>query len=177
MTGSLTPGGLSERLRQRREEGERRIEAERERYEERIASEFGKLGRSVRECAARELRSIESDLEAGAGRGGALLRKAWARALATAVSVLLGISIGSWGLGRWLSVRAAGLSELEARIAVQETVLAELEEKTWGLELHEAANGKYIVLPGGARTLDANDRAQELAWSVDGQPAIKLALP
>ena len=177
MAGTSMPGSLNERLRKRREEEERRIEAERQRYEALITSELGKLGASARSAAASALRSIESDLEAGTVRTGALLRKAWARTLATAISLLLGISIGSWGLAQWLSARVRTLVELEARIEEQEMTLELLEGKTWGLELHEEANGKYIVLPKGSGTLDHNDRRAVPVWTVGEQPAIKLSLP
>ena len=177
MAGTSTPGSLSERLRKRREEEEQRIEAERARYESLVRSELGKLGASASSAAASALRSIESDLDAAAGRIGALLLKAWARALAIAISLLLGISIGSWGLAQWLSLRARTLAELEARIERQERTLELLEGKTWGLDLIEAGNGKYIVLPRGSGTLDSNDRPTAPAWTVGGQPAIKLSLP
>ncbi len=55
---------------------------------------------------------------------------------------------------------------LEARIKAQQRALELLEGKTWGLDLHEASNGKYVVLPKGTRVLDHIDR-----------PAIKLVPP
>ena len=177
MAGTSTPSSLSERLRQRREEEEQRIAAERQRHEDLIASELGKLGQSARESAARELRSIESDLAAGTVRMGTLLRKAWARTLATALSLLLGISLGSWGLTQWLSFRVRTLMELETRIERQELTLERLEAKTWGLDLHETNNGKYVLLPPGARVLDHNNRPAAPAWTVGAQPAVKLELP
>ena len=177
MEGTSTPGSLSERLRKRREEEERRLEAERQRYESLITSELEKLGESARSAAGNALRSIESDLEAATGRMGALLMKAWVRALAIAISLLLGISIGSWGLTQWLSVRVRTLVELEGRIEEQERTLELLEGKTWGLDLHEGRNGKYVVLPQGVRMLDHNDRPVVPVWTVGRQPAIKLSLP
>jgi hypothetical protein len=177
MAGTSTPGGLSERLRKRREAEEQRVEAERQRFESLITSELGKLGESASSAAASALRSIESDLAAGTARTGALLRKAWARTLATALSLLLGISIGSWGLAQWLSSRTQTLLELELRIAERELTLELLEGKTWGLDLRETGNGKYVVLPQGARMLDRDNRPAAPAWTVGGRPAIKLALP
>lgn len=177
MAGTSMPSSLRERLRQRHEEDARRIAAERKRYEGLIESEFAALGQSARESAAGALRTIESDLAAGTGRASALVRKAWARTLATAISLLLGISIGSWGLGQWLSYRVRTLVELEAQIEEREQTLELLEEKTWGLDLREAGNGKYVVLPEGVLTLDGRDRPQKAEWTVGGQPAIKLSLP
>lgn len=177
MAGTSTPGSLSDRLRKRREEEEKRIEAERQRVETLITTEFGKLGANASSAADSALRSIESDLEQGAGRVGTLLLKAWARSLAIAISLLLGISIGSWGLAQWLSLRARALAELEARIEEQERTLELLEGKSWGLELREASNGRYVVLPKGARVLDHNDRPVAPAWTLREQPAIKLELP
>lgn len=158
MAETSTPSGLSERLRKRREEEEKRIEAEGRRYEDLITSELKQLGASARSGAARELRSIENDLEAGTAWTGALLRKAWVRTLATAISLLLGILIGSWGLTQWLSSRVRALMEVETRIEQQEVTLQRLEGKTWGLDLHETGNGEYVVLPQGAWMLDHNNR-------------------
>ena len=177
MAGTSMPGGLSERLRKRREEDERRIGAERQRLEALITSEFGKLGEHVSSAVASAQSSIENDLAAGTARTGAVLRKAWARTLATAISLLLGILIGSWGLTQWLSFRVQALLELESKIAEQELTLELLEEKTWGLELYEASNGRYVVLPKGSRVLDHNDRPVMPVWTLKEQPAIKLELP
>ena len=177
MAGTSTPGNLSERLRKRREEDEKRIRAERRQLESLIRSELGKLGASASSAAAAELRSIESALERGTGRIRTLLLRSWVRTLAIAISLLLGISIGSWGLARWTSFRVRTLVELEAQIEEREQALELLEEKTWGLDLHEGGNGKYVVLPEGALTLDGRDRPQKAEWTVGGRTAIKLTLP
>ena len=180
MAGTSTPGNLSERLRKRREEDEKRIRAARRQAESLIQSELGKVGATANSAAAAVQRSIESDmedLERTAGRIRTLVLRSWVRALAIAISLLLGISIGSWGLAQWLSFRVRTLVELEEQITEREQTLELLEEKTWGLDLHEGGNGKYVVLPEGALTLDGRDRPQKTEWTVGGRAAIKLTLP
>ena len=181
MAGTSTPGSLSERLRRKREEEEKRIEAERQRYEALITSELQKLGESSRSAAVNALRSIESDLEAAIGRMRALLLKAWMRPLAVGISLFLGISIGSWGLTRWqlfwIRSQAETLAGQDLEIEEQARTLAQLREGTWGIRLHEGTRGKYVVLPKGAMRLDGNDRPQLPEWTVGGQAAIKLSLP
>ena len=133
-------------------------------------ADSGRAAKAWRECEKRRAQRAAFHRERFGGGGrtalGALLLKAWARTLAIAISLLLGISISSWGLTQWLSFRVRTLVRLEARIKAQQRALELLEGKTWGLDLHEASNGKYVVLPKGTRVLDHIDR-----------PAIKLVPP
>ena len=163
MAGTSTPGGLSERLRKRREEEERRIEAERQRYEALITNELEKLGASASSAASNAQRSIESALEDVVDRQVSALKWSWLLPLAAGITLFLLISLGSWGLARWQSsrIRARGetLERLDLELEERTRTLQQLNAGTWGIRLHEAENGKYIVLPPGSRTLDHNDRS------------------
>lgn len=181
MAGTSTPGSLSERLRKRREEEEKRIEAERQRYESLITSEFGKLGASARSAAASAQSSIESALEEAVDRQRAVLQWSWGLPLAAGIALFLLISLGSWGLAQWQSsrirARSQTLERLDAEVEERTQILEQLNEATWGIRLHEGTTGKYIVLPAGALALDGRDRPRKPDWTVGGQAAIKLSLP
>ena len=181
MAGTSMPGGLSGRLRKRREEDAKRIGAERQRLEALITSEFGKLGAHVSSAAASAQNSIESDLEAVVDRQRSVLQWSWGLPLAAGIGLFLLISIGSWGLAQWQSGRIRDrnqtLERLDLEIGERTQVLEQLDEATWGIRLHEEPGGKYIVLPEGAIALDGRDQPQPLDWTVGGQLAIKLSLP
>ena len=181
MAGTSMPGGLSERLRKRREEDEKRIGAERQRLEALITSEFGKLGEHVSSAAASAQNSIENDLEAVVDRQRSVLQWSWGLPLAAGSGLFVLILLGNWALTQWLSIgirsRIETREELDREIGERTQVLEQLDEATWGIRLHEEPAGKYIVLPAGAFPLDGRDQPQTLGWTVGGQPAIKLSLP
>ncbi len=120
-------------------------------------------------------------MEDAVDRQVSVLKWSWLLPLAAGTALFLLISIGSWGLVQWQSSRIRSRSErverLDLEIEERTRVLEQLNAGTWGIRLHEAANGKYIVLPPGSRTLDHNDRAAVPVWTVEEQPAIKLSLP
>ena len=84
-------------------------------------------------------------------RASALALRARLCPLATGIALCLGISIGISGLARWQASRIRAASEtlerLGREIEAREGELRRLEERTWGIALHEAENGKYVVLP------------------------------
>ena len=93
---------------------------------------------------------------------------------------MLGISLGSWGLAHYLAWRIESQiersDELAQKIEVQRRTLQEIENRTWGIRLHEGAGGKYVVLPAGTLVLDQGDRPRLAAWTVGERPAVKLLL-
>ena len=171
MAGTSMPGGLSERLRKRREEDERRIGEERQRLETLITSEFGKLGEHVSSAAASAQNSIESDLEAVVDRQRSVLQWSWGLPLAAGVGLFLLILLGNWALTQWLSIsirsRIETREELAEEIGQQRRLLRELEATTWGVELREMSNGRFVVLEKGTEP--------EAGWVVDERPAIRLS--
>ena len=173
---------LSAGLRQSLERRSREIE-------EVTASELNRLAASLHGVAADALRSIASDMErrTAAAQGeldrtwrGARqeaerlqghLRRAWLRPLAIGLSLCLGISLGLWGLTRWLSVRIEGQLQLQARLAAeieeQQRTLGLLQEGTWGVWLHEGSEGRYVVLPPGAEL--------DTGWTIGGRPSVRFS--
>ena len=182
MSGTSKPGGLSARLRQNLKRRNREIE-------EVTASELRGLAASLQGVASDALRTIASDTERQAadvrrdlsrGWRGVReeaetlrehLKRAWLRPLAIGLSLCLGISLGSWGLMRWLSREVEGLLQEKARLGVeieeQERTLEVLREKTWGVYLHEGSKGRYVVLPRGAEL--------DTGWTIGGRPSVRFS--
>ena len=171
MTGSSKPGGLSERLRKRREEEERRIEGERQRYEELIRESFAKLGASASAAGASARRSIESAMEEAVDVQASVLKWTWLLPLAAGIGLFALILLGNWGLTQWLSIsirsRIETREELGEEIGRQRQLLRELEGNTWGVELREMSNGRFVVLEKGVEA--------ETGWVVDERPAVRLS--
>ena len=155
---------LTERLR-------RRLEDERREIEELTASELRQLGESSRRVASNALSTIERDTEQATGRMRELLLRAWLRPLVVGLSLWLGICGGSWATTRWLArsiqARIETAADLDVRIEAARQTLAQMEEDTWGVALHEIEGERFVVLPAG--TLD------NPAWTVRDRPALKLS--
>ena len=96
MSTTSDPNDLSARLRSR-------MAADRRQIEETATSELRRLGENLRAVANDELRTIETDTGAAAGRMRVMLLNAWLRPLVIGLSLFLGFSGGSWGLMHWLS--------------------------------------------------------------------------
>lgn len=83
----------------------------------------------------------------------ALTLRAWLKPLALSLSLLLGIFGGSLGLMQWLSHSMQ--SKLETRAALaqqieqQRQTLAQIEARTWGVEMRQDSNGRFLILPPG----------------------------
>ena len=164
MSKTSTPSDLTSRLRQR-------LEVDRQRIEETAARELARLGESLSAVASGALRSIEADTEEATGRMRELLMKAWLRPLVVGMSLFLGICGGSWATMHWLSRsihdRIETLGELDVRTEWARTMLAEIEETTWGVELLESSGDRYVSLPAGTPIRPA--------FTVNGRPYLKLS--
>ena len=150
---------------------QQRLETERQQIEETAARELRRLGESLNGVASDALRSIEADMAASTGRMRGLLMRAWVRPLVVGLSLLLGISVGSWATMHWLSTRIERqihtLAVLNVDIKQARETLAQIEETTWGLTLREIEGERVVVLPAAA--LDYPP------WTVGGRPAVKLS--
>ena len=182
MSGTSKRSVLSERLQQSLGRRNREIE-------ELTKSELNRLAAGLQGVASDALRSIASDTERraaavrqdldrawrGAGQEAKRLqdhlRRAWLRPLAIGLSLCLGISLGLWGLTRWLSVRIEGQLQQQARLAAeieqQQRTLGLLQEGTWGVYLHEGSEGRYVVLPPGAEL--------DTGWTIGGRPSVRFS--
>lgn len=100
----------------------------------------------------------------------ALTFRGWLKPLALSLSLLLGIFAGSWALTAWFSHSIQ--SQLETRaalaqqIAAQEQALAKIEARTWGVELHQDSNGRFLILPPGVEP--------STGWQIGKRQAVRL---
>ena len=81
-----------------------------------------------------------------------------------------GICVGSWAGTRWhwttIEQQIETLAVLRVDIAQARQTLAQLEEKTWSVELREIDGQRFVVLPDGS--------LEHPPWTVGGRPALKL---
>ena len=138
---------------------ERRLQAkaeeDRERAEQIYLTELKTLGENLRRCASKEQSSTERAMESLTRPLVAVLRRI------TLVGVFLGVSLslGTWcanlALVQWQSSRIESLREervqLEEEIGNQRRTVQRLNEKTWGIDLVENNDGKFVGLPRDTR--------------------------
>ena len=100
----------------------------------------------------------------------ALTFRAWLKPLALSLSLLLGIFAGSWALTAWFSHSIKSQIETRAalaqQIAAQEQALAKIEARTWGVELHQDSNGRFLILPPGVEP--------STGWQIGKRQAVRL---
>ena len=132
------------------------------------------FGETLRERVSHKLRTVETVMETETGRIHRQLRslrellwRDFRADLVIVVSILLVICGASWGLMRWQLNRVQNLLEtqetLQLEIAQTQTALDQLQAETWGVWLHEDADGtRYVVLPMGTLEVEglAVDRAR-----------------
>ena len=165
---------IRDRIRRRTEAESRKMDAIAER-------ELQTFGETLHASANDTLHTIETVMETettrihGQLRGlRELLWRDFRADLVIVVGILLIICGASWGLMRWQLTRVQHLLEtqetLQIEIAQTQTALDQLQAQTWGVWLHEEADGmRYVVLPRGTVAVEG------WPWTVQGQPAVLLS--
>jgi len=154
--------GLSPQLRER-------IGAQRQEIEAQTVSELKKLSVSCQESVQHELSTIVSVM----AQQSALVRRSFARLLfwigSLSVALLVSLSLGSWGLGQWLTSSIEShlkqRSALQADIAAQQATLRQIEAQTWGVGYQETEQGRFLTLPASSET----------GWKIGDKPAVRLS--
>lgn len=158
-------GELTENLKTQVEE--RNAEAERSFHET-----LTRLNTSLTQSVHDELRTITSamarDMDRLRARQLDALDRSWHRAALLSLIILAVLALTSFALGFGASLilngRQQRIREYSRQIEQQKQTLE--TAKSWGIQLHQDSNGRFIVLPKG---ITPNTR-----WSWDGRPAIKL---
>lgn len=149
---------------------QRRLENERAEIETTAARELKVLGESLRGVAASALNTIEADTAAWIGRVRGMFLRGWMWPLLFGLMLSAGICGGSWAGTRWLwttiEQQIETLTVLRVDIEEARLSLAQLEERTWSVELREVDGERFVVLPAGS--------LERPEWNVDGRPALKL---
>ena len=172
MTGSLKE--LTARLKEQ-------TAAERKEMEMIITAELTNLKENLQSAAKNALSTIKNDMEreARAAKKTALLQikilswdfgRRWLMTGSVALAVMLGLGGGGWGLMKLAEYRINSLdqkwTELNREKMRLETTLSQLQAQTWGLSLHEASEGRFIILPAGKKLT--------AGWTINGRPAVKV---
>ena len=110
-----------------------------------------------------ELRTIQGAAERQAG----LVRGAMGRLslwlVGAAVAIGLGVAGVAWAAGEWME---SSLKGYQAEIAQAEKLIAELEEKTGGLEYLETEGGRWLIWPEAGEPYKATDGRFAGRWVV-----------
>lgn len=122
------------------------------------------------EAQTRPLSTSLASVKAEAETLQALTFRGWLKPLALSLSLLLGIFAGSWALIAWLSHSIQGQLETRAALAQQieqqQQALAKIEARTWGVELHQDSNGRFLILPPGVEP--------STGWQIGKRQAVRL---
>ena len=96
--------------------------------------------------------------------------KHWLAIAFFGLALMLGLFGGGWGLARlaqWhVNSLHSKMTALERQIDIERATLRQLQSQTWGLELMESANGRFIAPPPGMKFVTG--------WTIDKRPVIKL---
>lgn len=96
--------------------------------------------------------------------------KHWLMCALLGLGLMLGMFAGGFGLTRLalyhLNSLRTELTSLKQQIATEKTSLRQIQSQTWGLELLETAQGRFIILP--------SNMTPKPGWNYNRRPAIKL---
>lgn len=98
------------------------------------------------------------------------LHVSWLMPSLVALCLLAAISLGTWGLTQYLSYRIQAQLErqeiLETALSEQRKTLEFLAQQTWGLQLMENKEGRWLILPRGW--------TMKTGWVLDGKEVVHL---
>lgn len=171
-TGSLK--NLAENLRAKTQQ-------DRQQIENIVSEELTTLRRSLNDATRNALSTIKSDMEREIRNARETLKdqtkllslsfaQRWLTASLMALAILLGLAVGGLGLTKLAERKALSLrqeiSQLQQQQAQLEATVKQLHAKTWGLDLVEQPDGRFIVLPPKA--------TPKTGWTVSGRQAVKV---
>ena len=152
-TGNLA--NLAERMKEKAEQ-------ERQQIENIVSAELTTLRRSLNDATKNALSTIKKDMEREITNARDTLSEQaktlsltfaqrWLTASLMALAVLFGLAMGSLGLAKLAERKALSLhreiSQLQQHQARLETTVKQLQDQTWGLDLVEQPDGRFIILP------------------------------
>lgn len=178
MSESLRPTSLAERLAAQRAEDEAVWESYRKEKRERDKSEFESVIRESASCGSKLRAFVRAEAErtrSAIAENLKTLRSVFARILVGSLTIgvllVFGVALGLWGLisflGQDIQQKLETRQELAAQIEQQNETLKQLQAGTWGIDLRQMENGRFVVLPEGT--------IEDTIWAVDGRPAVRLS--
>ena len=162
MSESSTGRGLSPQMRER-------IAAQRQEIEQQTVNALKQLSLNCQESVQHELRTITSVMAQQSALVRQSLARLWFWIGSLSVALIVGLSLGSWGLGQWLSYSIQShlkqRSALQADIAAQHATLRQIEAQSWGVGYLETETGRFLTLPPNS----------EPGWKLGDKPAVRLS--
>lgn len=171
-TGSLN--NLAERLKEKTEQ-------DRQQMENIVNKELANLRQNLSAVTQNALSTIKSDMEREIRKSRETLKEQikvlslsfaqrWLTASLIALAILLGLAMGGLGLVKLAERKAMNLHQEISRLQKQQTQLEitvqQLQTQTWGLDLLETPDGRFIVLP--PKTIP------KTGWTKDGRQVVKV---
>lgn len=171
-TGSLN--NLAERLKEKTEQ-------ERKQIENIISKELTTLRQSLSDATRNGLNTIKNDMADEIRNARETLKyqarllslsfaQRWLTSALMALAILLSLAVGGLGLGKLAEREARNLyqeiSQLQEQQARLETTVNQLQAKTWGLDLVEQPDGRFIILPPKA--------TPTTGWKIGNRQAVKV---
>lgn len=96
--------------------------------------------------------------------------KRWLAIALLGLALMLGMFGGGWGLAclarSHINSLRSEMADLKSRISVEKATLRQLQSQTWGLELVERPEGRFIAPPPGMKLVTG--------WTIENHPVIKL---
>ena len=172
-TGNLN--SLSERMRAKAEQEQQELEAlTRQQFSalQQSLSELSKNALSTTEAAIqRQLSSLEQSVTTRCRALSWMFARKWLQILLITVSILMGATLGGWGLFTLAGNKATALqreiASLGSQKAAMEKTVALLQAQTWGMALVESPEGRFIVLPGKSTLKPGWTIGKNPAWKVE----------
>ena len=155
--------GLRPQLRER-------IAAQNQEIEQQTVSELKKLSVSCQASVQHELSTITSAMAQGSKAVRQIVARLWLWIGVLGLILVLSLSLGSWGIGQWLTSRIESYREerdtLQAEIAAQQATLRQIEQQSWGVGYLETSEGPVLTLPKNSEPY----RIQGGGWAVRLSP-------
>ena len=172
-TGSLKT--LAERMKEKAEQ--ERIETEKifteqlQTLKDNLQASSQNALRTMSDAMAQEIMSAAESLSEQYRVLSMSFGKRWIGLASLGAALCLGMAIGGWALTEAWAWRLTGyqadLELLKQACQVQQQTLSNLKSQTWGLELMEDSDGRFILLPPGMRL-------NQKMWMKSLRNAIKL---
>ena len=166
---------LAERMKAKAEQEQQELEAlTRQQFSalQQSLSELSKNALSTTEAAIqRQLTSLEQSVSTRCRTLSWMFARKWLQILLLTASILMGATLGGWGLFTLAGNKAAALQReiaaLGSQKAAMEKTVAQLQAQTWGIALVESPEGRFIVLPGKSTLKPGWTIAKNPAWKVE----------
>ena len=138
---------------------QQKLSQERKQIEQLHSAELEKLKNNLEQECSRVLTTIKADMEIT--RRTINTQWKWFLLLpgATILSLLIVFLVSSWLMMQSLVNQAK-------EIQTQKQTLEILKEKTWGIEIYQTKNGRFLILPP--------DTEYQTNWRCNGKPCLKL---